>query len=192
MQITIEDENELVEREVFPKTINERILRHLMTTNLPWKALCFLQCILFTRTNGYPASRVASIFPRYVGKEEATLPTSSSSFDLPIIQLFGWVRQVSYWINQFICARTHTLEFCWLFLRPRSITKQIAAASISFMQELWGTFSFTKIGKCTQIRDGFCFGFNHVLSRFYLRERIRNPVSHVTRSFWKDKQMGFE
>ena len=35
LQITIEDENELVEREVFPKTINERILRHLMTTNLP-------------------------------------------------------------------------------------------------------------------------------------------------------------
>ena len=27
-QITIEDENELAEREVFPKTINERILRH--------------------------------------------------------------------------------------------------------------------------------------------------------------------
>ena len=26
-QITIEDENELAEREVFPKTINERILR---------------------------------------------------------------------------------------------------------------------------------------------------------------------
>ena len=32
MRITIEDENELAEREVFPKTINERILR---TTDLP-------------------------------------------------------------------------------------------------------------------------------------------------------------
>ena len=27
-QITVKDENELVEREVFPKTINERVLRH--------------------------------------------------------------------------------------------------------------------------------------------------------------------
>ena len=26
-QITVEDENELAEREVFPKTINERVLR---------------------------------------------------------------------------------------------------------------------------------------------------------------------
>ena len=37
----------------------------------------------------YPASRVASIFPKNFGKEEATLPISSKSFDLPIIQLFG-------------------------------------------------------------------------------------------------------
>ena len=36
-----------------------------------------------------------------------------------------------------------------------------------------------------------CFGFNLVLRRFYLRERIHYPVS-VTRSSWKDKQMGFE
>ena len=46
----------------------------------------------------YPASRVTSIFPRSVGKEEATLPTSSSSFDLSIIQWFGWVRQ-EFWEN---------------------------------------------------------------------------------------------
>ena len=44
---------------------------------------------------------------------------------------------------------------------------------------------------CTQIRDGFCFGFNHVQDRFYLGERIHNPVS-VTPSSWKDKQVGFE
>ena len=30
-QTTIEDENELAEREVFPKTINERILRQCQT-----------------------------------------------------------------------------------------------------------------------------------------------------------------
>ena len=106
-----------------------------------------------------------------------TLP-SSSSFDLPNIQRFGWVRQVSYWINQFY-LRTHILEFHWLFLHPRSIT----------IKDL--TFSFRKIGKCTQTWDGFCFGLNHVLGRFYLRERTPNPVS-VTRSSWKDKEIGFE
>ena len=37
--------------------------------------------------------------------------------------------------------------------------------------------------------DPFCFGFNYVLSRFYLRG-IPNPVSVL--SSWKDKQMGFE
>ena len=44
-QITIEDENELAEREVFPKTINERILRQWQQTYLE-KLLCILQCFL--------------------------------------------------------------------------------------------------------------------------------------------------
>ena len=52
-------------------------------------------------------------------------------------------------------------------------------------------FSFRKIGKCALIWDGFCFGFDHVLSRFYLRERIHIPV-RVMQSSWKDKQMAFE
>ena len=39
-QITIEDESELAEREVFPKTINERVLK-----NLPSKA--FLPFVVF-------------------------------------------------------------------------------------------------------------------------------------------------
>ena len=38
-QITIEDENELAEREVFPKTIKERILRQRQQTYLE-KLLC--------------------------------------------------------------------------------------------------------------------------------------------------------
>ena len=42
-QITIEDENELAEREVFPKTINKRILRQ-------WQQTYLLQCF-FKRTN---------------------------------------------------------------------------------------------------------------------------------------------
>ena len=79
----------------------------------------------------------------------------------------------------------------------------MAAASISrsnFEKIIDSTFSklrrsaslaFRKIGKCTPIRDGFCFGFNHVLSRFYSRERIHNPVLSGARSSWKDKLMGF-
>ena len=45
-QITIEDENELAEREVFPKTINERILRQWQQTYLE-KLLYLLQCFFF-------------------------------------------------------------------------------------------------------------------------------------------------
>ena len=127
----------------------------------------------------YPANRVGSIFPRWVGKEEATLLTSSSSFDLPIIQRFGWVRQVSYWINQFYPC-THAHSGVLLTLSAPTLHKKIDWA-----------FSFGKTGKCTQTWNGFCFELNHVLSRFYFRERIPNPVS-VTRSSWKDKLMGFE
>ena len=45
-QITVEDENELAEREVFPKTINERILRQRQQTCLE-KLLCLLQCFFY-------------------------------------------------------------------------------------------------------------------------------------------------
>ena len=49
-QITIEDENELAEREVFLKTINERILRN--DNNLTLKSFFAFCGVLFTRTNG--------------------------------------------------------------------------------------------------------------------------------------------
>ena len=48
-QITIEDENELAEREVFPKTINERIFRQRQQAylekpaSLPFAVFFFLQ-----------------------------------------------------------------------------------------------------------------------------------------------------
>ena len=45
-QITIEDEKELAEREVFTNTINERILRQWQQTYLE-KFLCLLQCSFF-------------------------------------------------------------------------------------------------------------------------------------------------
>ena len=45
-QITIEDENELAEREVIPNTINERILRQSQQTYLE-KHLCLLQCFVY-------------------------------------------------------------------------------------------------------------------------------------------------
>ena len=47
----------------------------------------------------YPACRVTSIFPRWVGKEEATLPTSSNSFDFadhPAI----WMSQTSFILDK--------------------------------------------------------------------------------------------
>ena len=50
-QITIEDEKELAEREVFQKTINEQILRQRQQTYLE-KLLCLLQYLFFfTRTS---------------------------------------------------------------------------------------------------------------------------------------------
>ena len=101
--------------------------------------------------------------------------------------------KVLYWINQFYLC-THAYSGVLLTLSAPTLHNKTNSYRFNFMQEVWEiidwTFSFRKIGKCTQIRDGFCFGFNHVLSRFYLRERIHNPVS-VTRSSWKDKLMGY-
>ena len=112
------------------------------------------------------AELITLIFPWKVGKEEVTLPTYSKSFDLLFI------------------PHAHVL-----YSNPYSITKQMAATSIScsdFENIIDSMFSklrqsashvFRKIRRCTLIWYGFCFGFNHVLSRFYLRERIHNPVS---------------
>ena len=112
------------------------------------------------------AELIILIFPWKVGKEEVTLPTYSKSFDLLFI------------------PHAHVL-----YSNPYSITKQMAATSIScsdFEKIIDSMFSklrrsashvFRKIRRCTLIWYGFCFGFNHVLSRFYLRERIHNPVS---------------
>ena len=49
-QITIKDANELAEREVFPKTINERILDN--DNKLTLKSFFVFCSVLFTRTNG--------------------------------------------------------------------------------------------------------------------------------------------
>ena len=87
----------------------------------------------------YPASRVTSIFPRWVGKEEATLPTSSSSFDLSIIQRFGWVRQVSYWINQFYLCM-HTYSGVLLTLSVPTLHNKINSCCFNFMQEFWENY----------------------------------------------------
>ena len=48
-QITIEDENELAEREVFPKTINEFFNNDSKLTLKSFFAFC---SVFFTRTNG--------------------------------------------------------------------------------------------------------------------------------------------
>ena len=87
----------------------------------------------------YPASRVTSIFPRWVGKEEATLPTSSSSFDLSIIQLFGWVRQVLYWINQFYLC-THAYSGILLTLSAPTLHRKTNSCRFNFMREFWENY----------------------------------------------------
>jgi len=105
------------------------------------------------------------------------LEHSSSSFDLPIIQRFGWVRQVIL-INQlYLC--TYAYSGVLRTLSAPTLHNKTNRCPFNFMQEFWENyrmFSFRKIGKSTQTWDGFCFGFNHVLSRFYLRERISNPL----------------
>ena len=50
-QITVADENELAEREVFPKTINERVLRQWQQTYLE-KLLCLLLCFFYKDKRG--------------------------------------------------------------------------------------------------------------------------------------------
>ena len=87
----------------------------------------------------YPASRVASIFPRYVWKEEATPPTSSSSFDLPIIQLFGWVRKVLFWINQFYLC-THAYSGILLTLSAPMVHRKTNSCRFNFIREFWENY----------------------------------------------------
>ena len=78
-QITIDDENELAEREVFTKTINERILRQRQQTYLE-KLLCLSQCF-FTGTNGGKMEKssrqtqcaVSKILQRYIKELKLTV-----------------------------------------------------------------------------------------------------------------------
>ena len=139
-------------------------------------------------TNDYLASRVTWSFLEKSGKRKWRFQHIQS----PLIYrsshiIFGWVRLVSCWIISFTCA-----HMC-VYSNPHSITKQMAATSFSRSDfEIDLMFSkpqrsaspvFRKIRRCTPIWDGFCFGFNHVLSRFYSRERIHNPVSFSRGAF---------
>ena len=72
-------------------------------------------------------------------KEEATLPTSSSSFDLPIIQLLGWVRQVLYWINQFYLC-THAYSGILLTLSMPTLHRKTNSCRFYFMREFWENY----------------------------------------------------
>ena len=87
----------------------------------------------------YPASTVTLIFPRRVREEEATLPTSSNSFDLSIIPRFGWVRQVSYWINQFYLC-THAYSRVLLTLSAPTLYNKMNSCNFNFMQKFWENY----------------------------------------------------
>lgn len=100
-----------------------------------------------------------------------------------------WMSQTSLMLDKSVFFHVYCI------LNPYSITKQMAATSISrsgFEKIIDSTFSkpwwsaspvFRKIRRCTPIWDGFCFGFNHVLSQFDLREWIHEPVSVLRCAF---------
>ena len=136
-------------------------------------------------TNDYPASRVdhfdLSLKSWERGSDSADIFKVLWFTDHPAI----WMSQTSFMLDKSVLP----VLTCVLYSTPHSITKQMAATSIShndFEKIVDSMFSkprqstspvFRKIRRRTPIWDGFCFGFNHVLSRFYLRERIHNPVS---------------
>ena len=61
------------------------------------------------------------------------------SFDLSIIQCFGWVRQVSYWINQFYLC-THTYSGVLLTLSVPTLHNKINSCCFNFVQEFWENY----------------------------------------------------
>ena len=98
-QITTDDENDLAEREVFAKTINQRILRQWQQTHLE-KLLCVLQCF-FTRTNGGKMEKtsrqtqcpVSKILQRYI--KELKLTVLLVLFRAPIKTVFFYACQMT-------------------------------------------------------------------------------------------------
>ena len=102
-----------------------------------------------------------------------------------------WMSQTSFMLDKSVLpVHAHVL-----YSNPHSLTKQMAATSIScsdFKKIIDSMFSklrrstssaFRKIRRCTPIWYGFCFGFNHVFSWFYLHEWIHDPVSVLRCAF---------
>ena len=142
-------------------------------------------------TNGYPASRVDHFDLSLKSWERG-----SDAADIFKVLWFNvyptiWMSQTSIMLDKSVLpVHEHVL-----YSNPHSLTKQMAAFSIScsdFKKIIDSMFSklrrstspaFRKIRRCTLIWYGFCFGFNHVFSWFYLHEWIHDPVSVLRCAF---------
>ena len=62
-----------------------------------------------------------------------------NSFDLSITPRFGWVRQVSYWINQFYLC-THAYSGVLLTLSAPTLHNKMSSCNFNFMQEFWENY----------------------------------------------------
>ena len=136
-------------------------------------------------TNDYPASRVDHFDLSLKSWERGSDASNIFKVLWFTVHSTFWMSQTSFMLDKSVLP----VHACVLYSNPHSITKQMAATSISrsdfeqiidsMFSKLWQSPSpvFRKNRRSTPIWDGFCFGFNHVLSRFYLRERIHDPVS---------------
>ena len=103
-QNTIEDENELAEREVFPKTINEQVL-----TNLPSKAF-FSFCSVFSQ--GQTEER----WKRLLDRHSVRFPKYSSTLSFDQINFFNMANLFLLSLKAFVmcyCFRASIKTFCF-------------------------------------------------------------------------------
>ena len=136
-------------------------------------------------TNDYPASRVDHFDLSLKSWERGSDTANIFKVLWFTVHPTFWMSQTSFMLDKSVLP----VLTCVLYSNPHSITKQMATTLIpcSDFEKIIDSMSsklrqsaspvFRKIKRCTLIWYGFCFGFNHVLSRFYLRERIHNPVS---------------
>ena len=136
-------------------------------------------------TNNYPASRVDHFDLSLKSWERGSDASNIVKVLWFTVHPTFWMSQTSFMLDKSVLP----VLTCVLYSNPHSITKQMATTSIprsDFEKIIDSMFSklrqsaspvFRKIKRCNLIWDGFCFWFNHVLSRFYLSEGIHDPVS---------------
>lgn len=136
-------------------------------------------------TNDYPASRVDHFDLSLKSWERGSDASNIIKVLWFTVHPTFWMSQTSFMLDKSVLP----VLTCVLYSNPHSITKQMATTLTprsdfekiidSMSSKLWQSASpvFRKIKRCNLIWDGFGFGFNHVLSRFYLSEWNNDPVS---------------